>query len=292
LIENSFFRSRIYNFGTTYKMATAFAGNNKIDNFANGVRDMTVMLERIAESDAAVKSQQIGEKDLSFREKVDFLKEMYNKNKRTFIYKFGKYLQLEDLILFQDSDNYELEFYVEKLRKSLDPCQRAVIVKNRRLNYLNTVLRKEGYFEEDELENRNPLLYKQYISQFATDEEKLAQNGKNLNRQTFSQFIFGTIDRDMREFRCKLETEMVEEMEEESDGDEDGEVDEDFEKYVNNEVAMTSEERKSLRNEFICLMEKRFIDGDEDFNYSKIDNDETFDDMIDQDLEDKYFDAD
>ena len=39
-------------------------------------------------------------------------------------------------------------------------------------------------------------------------------------------------------------------------------------------------------------MEKRFIDGDDDFDYNKIDYDEEFDSFNDQDLEDKYFDDD
>ena len=47
-----------------------------------------------------------------------------------------------------------------------------------------------------------------------------------------------------------------------------------------------------FHDEFIGLMENRFIDGEDDFDYSKIDNNEEFDDdhIMSQDLEDKYFD--
>lgn len=61
---------------------------------------------------------------------------------------------------------------------------------------------------------------------------------------------------------------------------------------LDEKVPITQEERERLNNEFICLMEKRFIDGDDDFDYNKIDYDEEFDSFNDQDLEDKYFDDD
>ena len=61
---------------------------------------------------------------------------------------------------------------------------------------------------------------------------------------------------------------------------------------LDEKVPITQEERERLNSEFICLMEKCFIDGDDDFDYNKIDYDEEFDSFNDQDLEDKYFDDD
>ncbi|RUS26891.1 coiled-coil domain-containing protein-domain-containing protein [Jimgerdemannia flammicorona] len=59
--------------------------------------------------------------------------------------------------------------------------------------------------------------------------------------------------------------------------------------------SISEEERQELRDEFVRIMEERFLDGeDNEFDYSTVDFNEEYDDMDQQhmDLQDKYFDED
>ena len=49
-----------------------------------------------------------------------------------------------------------------------------------------------------------------------------------LQKNTFSQFLFGRIDRDLNQFRCELEEEIQNEAEEEDDSDDDLDQDDDY----------------------------------------------------------------
>lgn len=67
------------------------------------------------------------------------------------------------------------------------------------------------------------------------------------------------------------------------------------EKTINHKpnVSVTSMERRMLRDEFVSLMYESFLAGNDDYDYTEIDNDEQYDDMvtIGLDEEDKYFDS-
>ena len=195
---------------------------------------LTTACTRIAKSNAIVKSQQRDEKDLTTEEKVVILRQIYNKNRVTFLSKFWKYLDLEDLPLFEISDNgydnYAITFYIDKLKEANDPTVVERKIKNRRTNYMQTVLKQNGYFDKEELQNRNPLLYRQYIGQYETEEEKQSAAEQQLSNQNLSQFLLGTIDRNFREFRCKVDKAILEETEEEFEEGEDSEDDEEFKK--------------------------------------------------------------
>ena len=195
---------------------------------------LTTACTRIAKSSAIVKSQQRDEKDLTTKEKVLILGQIYNKNRVTFLSKFWKYLDLEDLSLFEISDNdndtYEIKFYADKLREANDPTAVERKIKNRRTNYMQTVLKQNGYFDKEELQNRNPLLYKKYIGQYETEDEKQAAAEQQLSNQNLSQFLLGTIDRNFQEFHCRVDKVILEETEEEFEEEEDSEDDEEFKK--------------------------------------------------------------
>lgn len=59
---------------------------------------------------------------------------------------------------------------------------------------------------------------------------------------------------------------------------------------LDDKVPITNEEKERLHREFSELMQNRFLDGKDDFDYSVIDNNETYDNIKDQDFEDSYFD--
>ncbi|RUP43821.1 hypothetical protein BC936DRAFT_136687 [Jimgerdemannia flammicorona] len=59
--------------------------------------------------------------------------------------------------------------------------------------------------------------------------------------------------------------------------------------------SILEEERQELRDEFMCIMEERFLDReDNEFNYSMVDFNKEYNDIDQQhmDLQDKYFDED
>lgn len=68
-----------------------------------------------------------------------------------------------------------------------------------------------------------------------------------------------------------------------------------IEKTMNHKqnVSITTTERRMLRDEFVSLMYESFLSGNDDYDYTEIDNDEQYDDMdmIAHDEEDKYFDS-
>jgi len=254
----------------THDSCSNHSGLNAVENCLE-----YAMFKRIARNAAVVKSQQINENELTLSEKENYIKELYNKNPQTILYRFGKYLNQEDLDLFKDSDDYDIQFYVERYKALLNPSHRKVIVKNRRYNYLKNVLSNSDYFDDQELKRSNPYLYKQYIGQYKRDD------GKNRSGETFSDFLFRGIDDKISDFRCDLEEKAYEEIEYDTDSDDEDEGD------VKDDLS--DQEKNLLRQEFIDIVENNFLEGNENFDYSNIDDNEEYDN-IDHDMEDEYFD--
>lgn len=68
-----------------------------------------------------IKSQQIGEPELSTAEKRSILEEILNRNICTFLSRFGQYLLPIHAPLFEnhpDSQSYEVQFYLSKLKNN------------------------------------------------------------------------------------------------------------------------------------------------------------------------------
>lgn len=181
------------------------------------------MFQRIIDSGIAVKSQQKNEANLTETEKLEYLQDVYHKNRERFLLKYGKYLNLSDLENFDDADQTsDLCYYVQKLRGNIDPKENpSSKFKNRRYNYLQKILKNSDYFSDEEMKFRNPLLYRQYIEQYKTEDEIRKENENCLSQNSLSQFLFGTMDKKMHEFRCNLEKEVIEEQEEEESDDDD-----------------------------------------------------------------------
>ena len=69
--------------------------------------------------DIHFKSQQIGEPELSISEKRAILEEVLNRNRSTFLSRFGHHLLAEQLPYFDtpdDRQSYEIQFYLSKFR--------------------------------------------------------------------------------------------------------------------------------------------------------------------------------
>ena len=180
------------------------------------------MLERIAKSDAVVKSQQRDEPDLTDEKRYEILDEILTKKPATFLYRFGTFVSEEDLGYFNNlEDDYEIKFYLKEIKKQLNSKEHKRKVRNRRYECMKKLKSDTDYFGDREMRKRCPLLFEQYVGQFMTDEEyhKMDSNCD----ETFSGFLFSCIDkaRLSEKFEHEKEQEECMEEEEETDSDED-----------------------------------------------------------------------
>ena len=211
------------------------------------------MFNRIVSNGGVVKSQQINEKDLTITEKLTILQADFEANNELFLYKFGIYLNINDLKNFDLENESDSHYYLDKLKQSLDPTKIETRVKNRRYNYLQRILKKSSYFSDEEMKIRSPFIYQQYIEQYKTHEERLAEKENDLSQNTLSQFLLGTIDNKVYQARCKIEEEAAEVEEEDEDDEDDNELDDD--KLIEED----SDFKKCKKKKFYCIYIYIFI---------------------------------
>ena len=171
----------------------------------DGEKCANIMLNRLAENQLVVKSQQNDEPDLPFEDKLVILRDMYETSRTKFVFKFGHLLLTEELHMFEDDGNADLKCYLKNLKSLLDKTQ----IKNRRYNYMKDVLIKDGFFNDNELQQRNPLLYKHYVEKYKIRN--------NIDEQSFSSFLFEKMDKEWNNFCCDVESKLYEEAEEEEE---------------------------------------------------------------------------
>ncbi|XP_045187458.2 coiled-coil domain-containing protein 97-like [Mercenaria mercenaria] len=265
----------------------------------------TKMLARVALSDAHFKHQQRGEPDLNLEQKIEIAQNVLDSNKATFIAKFWKYLELEDLEYFQDSrDVYEVDFYMKQVMKNKNRSVQKNIVKNRRYEAMKELISEGEYFSDEEMKFREPYLYEQMIGQYLTQEE--IQGKVDKSDLTFSSILLKHIDQldeNVRFGQAKDKEEGQEEEEEESDEEEEMEFENDKTKMENDDDGskndeddtpkISDEQKRELKAEFLTIMQEKFLNGeDKNFDYSKVDTNDTYDDLtvLNADAEEKYFD--
>lgn len=151
------------------------------------------MLARVALSDAHFRHQQIGEPDLTLEEKVEIAQSIFDRSKVAFLSKYWKYLEVEDLVVFQDLRHvYEVDFYIKQVMKLKNKGVQKNRVKNRRYEAMKELISEGEYFSEEEMKFREPYLYEQFIGQYLTDDEIQAKVDKT--DLTFSNILLKHID--------------------------------------------------------------------------------------------------
>ncbi|XP_004694198.1 PREDICTED: coiled-coil domain-containing protein 97 isoform X1 [Condylura cristata] len=266
---------------------------------------VTAMLRAVAAGRLPVCSQQQGEPDLTEREKVAILSQLYHEKPLVFLERFRTSLREEHLACFGHlRGDHRADFYCAEVARQGSARPRALRtrLRNRRYAALRELIQGGEYFSDEQMRFRAPLLYEQYIGQYLTQEElssrtpagRLPEPGtpgtpacplSDLLLQSFQE----------RELQQRLlqqqeeEEACLEEEDEEDDGDEEGQrPGKDPEAWVPD-----SEERLILREEFTSRMHQRFLDGkDGDFDYSTVDDNPDFDnlDIVARDEEERYFD--
>ncbi|XP_059617134.1 coiled-coil domain-containing protein 97 [Phlebotomus argentipes] len=257
------------------------------------------------------KSQQIDDPELTRDEKEEIVKSLWNKKDSLFLDRFGKFIDQENLVYFEEKgltgdEEYIVRQQLERLRKWHK--NRGVEVRNRRYAAMQKMIAENSsYFTETEMMNREPLLYDQLVGQFLTEQEKRSRD--NRDSSSLLNVLMNGIEDDEYSERLKQEKN---DQEEDSSSSSDasnrsdcnprgrlwGEFAEDqpssSTSRQSQRKAMTSSERDLLRQEFMGIMYTNFLQGtDKDFDYSAVDNNPDYDNdaICSRDEEEKYFDA-
>ncbi|XP_067831045.1 coiled-coil domain-containing protein 97 [Heptranchias perlo] len=250
------------------------------------------MFHTIASSKAQIKSQQKDEPDLMYDQKLDIIRDLFWCKPVVFLERFHKIIKEEHLVCFNHlAGNYEVTFYCNEIRKSSMKKTARTNVRNKRYAALQQLIKDGEYFSDEQMRTRDPLLYEQYIRQYMTEEELLAQNSKNLgDAMCLSDLLMSTYQEKIVQERLQWQQEREDACveEEEEDEEEDDNPDSKAADWV-----PSDDEKTLLREEFVSRMHQRFLDGEDgDFDYSAVDDNPDFDnlDIVSRDEEERYFD--
>ena len=246
------------------------------------------MFRRVISSGLTIKAQQRGDPDLTEDEKIATLSVMLFDQPGAFLMRFGSVLDNADLDYFAKSSEYEVKFRVKELRKQLVPANRQTRTRNRRYKCMEELLSTD-YFSEEEMRQRNPLLFRHYVGQYMSEEEVAELDGTRTDMSLSSHIM-----RKMRQDVCRERERVQVEREREQEEEEDTSSEEEDEGMEGGRVEVTEAEKLLLRREFLRVMQLRFLRGeDRDFDYSSVDTNERYDsvEMQQQDGEDAYFDG-
>uniref|UniRef100_A0AC11BZJ8 Coiled-coil domain containing 97 n=1 Tax=Ovis aries TaxID=9940 RepID=A0AC11BZJ8_SHEEP len=241
---------------------------------------VSAMLRAVAASRLPVCSQQQGEPDLTEREKVAILGQLYHEKPLVFLERFRAGLREEHLACFGHlRGDHRADFYCAEVARqgTTRPRTLRTRLRNRRYAALRELIQGGEYFSDEQMRFRAPLLYEQYIGQYLTQEELSARTPAHRPPKPgppgtptcpLSDLLLQSYQE--RELQQRLLQQQEEEeacLEEEDDEEDEDEEDQrpgnDSEAWVPD-----SEERLILREEFTSRMHQRFLDGkDGDFDY-------------------------
>ena len=265
------------------------------------------MFTKVMRSGLTIKSQQRGDPDLTQEEKFEALQTLLYEKPGAFLMRFGKVLDDKELAWFDrlSATNFEVDFRVKELRKNLAMSSKSCenVVKNRRFEYLKELMDSSSYFSEEEMRNRNPLLYEHYIGQYLSEEERQLLDNNVTSDMTLSGMILKKMELDRRSelLSQQQETEAGQIVESDSsdsseseDTEDEREMEENLGMKLSTDPVTAGREKEMLKEEFLKAMQLRFLNGEErDFDYSKVDSNEKYDsiDARQRDEEDDYFDT-
>uniref|UniRef100_A0A3Q3LEL8 Coiled-coil domain containing 97 n=1 Tax=Mastacembelus armatus TaxID=205130 RepID=A0A3Q3LEL8_9TELE len=240
------------------------------------------MVEAVARSGCPVKSQQIGEAELTPEQRREELLHQYRSRPLVFLERYHVCVHL--CTFSHVSSDPRAQHYSKVIQRRATGCTNRTRIRNQRYAALRALQKEGQYFSEEQMRVREPLLYEQYIGQYLTDEES-ARGG-------LAHLLLNSYQERLIQNRLQEEQEREEGAQEEDEDEEEGG---EYDRVQLNEWAPTAQEKALLREEFISQMHRRFLDGkDKDFNYSEVDENPEYDnlDIVSRDAEDKYFDED
>uniref|UniRef100_A0A8B9RK35 CCD97-like C-terminal domain-containing protein n=1 Tax=Astyanax mexicanus TaxID=7994 RepID=A0A8B9RK35_ASTMX len=224
---------------------------------------LSAMIEAIASSGSPVKSQQLGEPDLSVEEKKKVLLEQYETKPLVFLERYHAHMQPEHLEAFSHlSSDCRAQYYCTEVQKRASCSSNRTRVRNHRYAALRALQKEGQYFSEEQMRFREPLLYEQYIGQYLSDEEILQRSEQAMQQgpACLSDLLISSYQ----------EKQLQNRLQEEQDREQCAEEEEEEENNASRQAEWepSAEEKAMLREEFLSQMHQRFLDGkDRDFNY-------------------------
>ncbi|XP_066545710.1 coiled-coil domain-containing protein 97 isoform X2 [Amia ocellicauda] len=256
--------------------------------------DLSDMLQAVAESAAPVKSQQLGEPDLTLAQRRAVLLQQYRTRPLVFLERYQAQLRPEHLGSFAHlRSDCRAQHYCREVEKRASNQAKRTRVRNHRYAALRALQQAGQYFSEDEMRAREPLLYEQYIGQYLSDEELLQRSaeGPAGGPQGLADLLLHSYQEGL------IQSRLQQQQDTEDGAVEETEEEEEEEGHVSGEQQWepSAEEKALLREEFVSRMHQRFLDGkDRDFDYSEVDDNPDYDnlDIVSRDEEERYFDED
>ena len=259
---------------------------------------MNEMFRRIINSKSIIKLQERNEKELSENEKIDCLNEIFKNSKKKFLEKFSQHLIPEDVCLFEinsnDNDRLFIEYYLKRICEPMN--KKSAKVKNRRYEALQRLIKRGEYFDDESMKSREPLLYEQMIGKYEDTKNHTSAAITSESGLHLTDFLMKHLENVNHEDRLKrlkcIENEQTEETDEDTDDDEPEREEEEEEKEEDEELIAG---REQMRDEFITIMHRKFLNGeDSNVDYNSIDYNDDYDniEIESRDLEEKYFDDD
>ena len=145
----------------------------------------------------------------------------------------------------------------------------------------------DEYFSNEAMKARNPLLHEQMVGRFLTEEEKEEEARPDMTNCSLSKIILDHMDLNKERDDKKRMKEAEDEEEFDTDDDDESEEDDGDEALGRQDGG-----REFLKQQFVKTVYQSFLQGKDDgFDYRKIDNDESLDDLDaeQRDAEDRYF---
>ncbi|XP_068105556.1 coiled-coil domain-containing protein 97 isoform X2 [Hyperolius riggenbachi] len=252
------------------------------------------LFSAVCQSRVPIRSQQIGEPEFSREQKMTMLLDLYKTRPLIFLERFHKVLKEEHLPCFSDlSGDYTADFYFKEIRKASLKKVNHTRVRNKRYAALQQLISDGEYFSDEQMRQRDPLMYEHYVGQYLSEEEIMSLNSKEMSEaSSLSEVLLSSCQEQTLQRKLEIQRELEENCEEE---EESGTEEEESELQSEEEPAVDSEERALMREEFVSRMHQRFLDGkDKHFDYSEVDDNPDFDnlDIVTRDEEERYFDDD
>ncbi|KAJ0058235.1 hypothetical protein NL108_009124, partial [Boleophthalmus pectinirostris] len=166
------------------------------------------------------------------------------------------------------SSDPRTQHYSKVIERRATGCTNKTRVKNHRYAALRSLQKAGGYFSDEQMRRREPLLYEQYIGQYLTDEEVL-ERSQEVMQEGASEGSGGLAHLLLDSYQERLlQNRLQEEQEREDGAQEEEEEEEEDDDGQEKEWEPSAEEKAQLREEFISQMHQRFLDGkDKDFDY-------------------------
>lgn len=129
----------------------------------------------VGQNDVFYKSQQKDEADLSGDEKRNILSDLLEAKPSKFLERYHRYIGSEFLPLFEsqvESDNV----YLDKIAQEERNAKRNAQIEDRRVRNIRYLalqkLRDEGYFSNEKMREREPMLFDSMVGKYLEDHEK------------------------------------------------------------------------------------------------------------------------